>query len=67
MIDLARRGLEEHPGDLRLEYEKTLAYARAGAVGEAAANLRALRAAGALGTIGDSRLRTDFGALEAGC
>ncbi len=64
VIDLARRGLEEHPGDLRLEYDKTLAYARAGAVGEAAANLRALRATGALGTIGDSRLRTDFGALE---
>ncbi len=64
VIDLARRGLEEHPGDLRLEYEKTLAYARAGAVGEAAANLRALRLAGALDAIPDKRLRTDFGALE---
>ena len=64
-IDLARQGLHEHPGDLRLEYEKTLAYARAGATGEAAASLQALRAAGALDAAADPALRTDLQALAA--
>ncbi len=65
VIDLARQGLEDHPGDLRLEYEKTLAYARAGATGEAEANLSALRQAGALDGIAHPSLRTDFAALAA--
>ena len=65
VIDLARRGLEDHPGDVRLEYEKTLAYARAGATGEADANLLALRQTGALDDIADPVLRTDFAALAA--
>ncbi len=65
VIDLARQGLDEHPGDLRLEYEKILAYARAGAIGEADANLRQLGASGALDGIEDFRLRTDFGAMPA--
>jgi len=65
VIDVARQGLDEHPGDLRLEYEKTLAYARAGATGEAEANLRALRTAGALEVIADPALRNDFAALSA--
>ncbi len=63
-IDLARQGLDEHPGDLRLEYEKTLAYARAGATGEATASLQALREAGALDAA-DPALRTDLLALAA--
>ena len=65
VIDLARQGLEEHPGDLRLEYDKTLAYARAGATGEADANLRALRAAGLLEAAADPALRGDLAALGA--
>lgn len=65
VIDLARQGLEEYPGDLRLEYEKTLAYARAGAPNEADANLRVLRQSGALDCMSDLVLRTDFAALGA--
>ena len=64
-IDLARQGLDEHPGDLRLEYDKTLAYARAGATGEAEASLQALREAGALDAAADPALRTDLQALAA--
>jgi adenylate cyclase len=64
-IDLARKGLEAHPGDLRLEYEKTLAYARAGATNEAEANLLMLRKAGALDGATDRDLLIDFGALSA--
>ncbi len=65
VIDLARRGLEEHPGDLLLTYDKILAYARTGATEEADANLRSLRDAGALDAISEAKLRTDFGALHA--
>ena len=65
VIDLARQGLEEHPGDLRLEYDKTLAYARAGAASEAEANLRALQAAGAIDAAAGPALRNDFAALAA--
>ncbi len=65
VIDLARQGLLDHPGDLRLEYDKTLAYARAGATSEADANLRLLHASGALDAAADPTLRTDFAALAA--
>jgi hypothetical protein len=65
VIDLARQALEERPDDPRLEYEKTLAYARAGATGEAEANLATLSAAGWLDTIEDAALRVDFAALRA--
>jgi hypothetical protein len=65
VIDLARQALEEHPGDLLLEYEKALAYARAGAIGEAEASLAALATAGALDAIADPALRRDFAALRA--
>ena len=65
VIDLARQGLQHHPGDLQLEYDKALAQARAGATDEADANLRALQDAGALDAIADPTLRVDFMALAA--
>jgi adenylate cyclase len=65
VIDLARQGLEDYPGDLLLTYNKILAYARAGATAEAEANLHAIRVTGTLDAIADPALRTDFGALEA--
>src|SRR5438067_4562048 len=35
-VDLAERGLEQHPGDVALQYRSVLALARAGSTGEAA-------------------------------
>ena len=62
-IDCAERGLKFHPGDLRLEYERNLAYAKAGATTKATENLGRLKASGALENIADRKLRVDFGAL----
>src|SRR4051794_35934666 len=39
--DLAERGLEEHPGNVSLQYRSVLALARAGSTGEAAGRFAA--------------------------
>ena len=64
VIDIAQRALQDHPDDLRLEYEMILAYARAGAIQEAEKHLSRLQAAGALDALGEP-LAVDFAALEA--
>ncbi len=64
-IDLARRGLEEHPHSLALEYAQLLGFSRAGAGRQAASRLAALREGGRLEGIASVDLRRDFAALGA--
>jgi len=65
VIDLAARGLREHPGSAPLEYAQLLAFARAGAGHEAETRLQALRQSGRLDSIADPGLRNNFAALAA--
>jgi hypothetical protein len=63
-IDLAARGLREHPESLPLLYRRLLAFARAGATRRAESQLAALEHEGRLEAIPDARLRMDFAALR---
>jgi hypothetical protein len=63
-IDLAGQGLERHPGDMDLHYERLLAYARAGATENALAGVRKLAAEGAFDTIAEPKLFIDLISLE---
>jgi hypothetical protein len=63
-IDLATRGLREHPASLLLEYRRLLGFARAGAARRAEVRLAALEREGRLDGIADARLRVDFAALK---
>lgn len=64
-IDLASRGLHEHPDALALEHARLLAFARAGAGRAAETGLAGLRQSGRLDGIADAALRGEFAALEA--
>jgi hypothetical protein len=64
-IDLATRGLHEHPDALALQHARLLAFARAGAGRAAATGLAELRRGGRLDGLADPFLRGEFAALAA--
>jgi len=63
-IDIATRALVEHPGSLILEYQRLLAFARAGATRRAETELARLRDLGVYRLAADPGLRADFAALR---